>query len=88
MHKKKNYFQDLYASYQNAISKSSQISIIDRYRYSEIDANQSGNDASAYAENNLTASYVRQISEKNGINLSVGSTSRRMMMIQVYIIVH
>ena len=74
---KELFFQDLYASYQNALSKSSQISIIDRYRYSEIDANQSGNDASAYAENNLTASYVRQISEKNGINLSVGSTSRR-----------
>jgi len=74
---KELFFQDLYASYQNVLSKSSQITIIDRYRYSEIDANQSGNDSSAYAENNLTASYLRQISERNGFNLSVGSTSRR-----------
>ena len=60
---KELFFQDLYASYQNALSKSSQISIIDRYRYSEIDANQSGNDASAYAENNLTASYSGRLEE-------------------------
>jgi len=74
---KELFFQDLYASYQNALSKSSQISIVDRYRYSEIDANQSGNEASAYAENNLTAAYLKQLNEKNGLNLSVGTTSRR-----------
>lgn len=72
------FLQDLYVSYHNSINQSSEIQITDRYRYSELDANQSGNEASReYAENVLKGSYRNQLNEKNSMNLSAGLTSRR-----------
>ena len=67
------FLQDLYAKYINAINQSSKIQITDRYRYSELDANQSGDNASKeYAENDLKGSYNNQLNERNSINLSAG----------------
>ena len=75
---KELFLQDLYVSYLNSINQSSEIQITDRYRYSELDTNQSGNEASKeYAENVLKGSYRNQLNEKNGIILSAGLTSRR-----------
>ena len=72
------FLQDLYAKYINAINQSSKIQITDRYRYSELDANQSGDNASKeYAENDLKGSYNNQLNERNSINLSAGFTTRR-----------
>ena len=73
------FLQDLYISYQNSINQSSGIQITDRYRYSELDSNQSGNEEASreYAENVLQGSYRNQLNEKNSMNLAVGLTSRR-----------
>ena len=72
------FLQDLYVKYINAINQSSKIQITDRYRYSELDANQSGDNASKeYAENDLKGSYNNQLNERNSINLSAGFTTRR-----------
>ena len=72
------FLQDLYVSYQNAINQSSEIQITDRYRYSELDVNQTGDEGSKeYAENVLQGSYRNQLNEKNSINISAGVITRK-----------
>jgi hypothetical protein len=75
---KTQFLQDLYAKYINAIDQSSQFQITDRFRYSELEANQSGSTGPReYAENDLKGAYIKQLNGKNSINLSTGFTARR-----------
>jgi hypothetical protein len=75
--------QDFYASYQNALSRSTTLNISDRYRYSELDYNQtsennnSSEPSTEYGENNLNGSVVQQINERNNINVGASLTNRR-----------
>ena len=72
------FLQDLYVSYQNAINQSSEIQITDRYRYSELDVNQTGDEGSKeYAEKFLQGSYRNKLNEKNSINISAGVINRK-----------
>ena len=91
MLKRKHLFlQDLYVSYQNAINQSSEIQITDRYRYSELDVNQTGDEIGSkeYAENFLQGSYRNQLNEKNSINISGDLSLVKTIMIQINTIKH
>ena len=68
------YLQDLYVNYIHSISPISQFQLTDRFRISEPDVNQT--DGKSYAENNLRASYQKNISETTGVNLLFGFTER------------
>lgn len=75
--------QDFYASYQNALSQSTVLNISDRYRYSELDYNQSTDNnnssesSTEYGENNLNGTVVQQLNERNNLNVGASLTNRR-----------
>ena len=73
------FLQDLYASYTKMLTQSSEFQITDRFRYSEIDENQTNNEniGKEYSENNLKSSFRKKLNNRNGINLSGGMVNRR-----------
>lgn len=81
---KKLILQDFYASYQNALSQSTSLNISDRFRYSELDYNQTTEDrnnfseaSTEYGENNLQGALIHQLSDRNNLNVGASVVNRR-----------
>ena len=68
------YLQDMYVNYMRSLTPVSQFQLTDRFRISEPDINQT--DGKSFAENDLKASYVKNINASTGINLLFGYTER------------
>ena len=69
------YLQDMYLNYMRSLSPVSQFQLTDRFRISEPDLNQI--DGRSFTENDLKASYVKNINKNTGINLLFGYTERK-----------
>ena len=76
---KKLFLQDLYVNYTKMLSQSSEFQITDRFRYSELDENQTNNENSGkeYSENTLKGSFRKKLNNRNGLNFSGGLVNRR-----------